>query len=63
MHVLYRNQRPCMTFNGHYALHCTKRASFGAKQIKKFDKDRPALSAGDMYTNHVSTHSQTIESK
>jgi len=47
---LVRYQRPSMTFNGHYALHCTKHASFGVNH-ENLNEDRPTRSAAKMKFN------------
>ena len=48
-----QNQRPWMTLNGRYALHCRKDASFGAHH-KNLNEDRPILSAAEMQANDSS---------
>jgi len=43
----YQNQWPRMTLNGHYTLHCTKHAYFGAYN-ENLNENRPTLSAAKM---------------
>jgi len=42
-----------MTLNGHYALHCTKVATFGGCN-ENLNEDRPHITASKMYSNDSS---------